>query len=65
MELSNATPILRILDEAKAREFELLLKDYKFSKPGVQQTPWETREMTIVDPFRNRLIFAERLTRVS
>lgn len=120
MKLSQALPILRILDEAKAREFyigflgfsidwehrfgeqfplylqvsrdhciihlsehhgdcnpggalrietgdidrlnqELLQKDYKYAKPGVEQTPWKTREMSISDPFGNRLLFFERI----
>jgi methyltransferase (TIGR00027 family) len=116
MKLSQPVPILRILDEAKAREFyvdflgfsidwerrvddnaplylqvsregctlhlsehdgdcnsggairietddvealnrELLEKNDKFAKPGMSDTPWETREMGIKDPFGNRLVF--------
>ena len=118
MKLSSPTPILRIFDEAKAKEFyvgflgfsvawehrfgenfplylqisrdscvihlsehhgdcspgsavriqvddvgalnhELLLKNYRFAKPGVQSTEWKTREMVVADPFGNRLIFFE------
>ncbi|TDU63183.1 hypothetical protein EI77_04391 [Prosthecobacter fusiformis] len=36
-------------------------KDYVNAKPGCQKTEWGTVEMTIHDPFGNRLIFAERL----
>ena len=120
MKLSNTIPILRILDETKAREFyvgflsfsidwehrfddnfplylqasrdhciihlsehhgdcnpggairietseidninhELLQKHYKYAKPEVEQTSWKTREMKIIDPFGNRLIFFERI----
>lgn len=120
MSLSNPIPILRIFDEAKAREFyvdflgfsvdwehrfaenfplylqvskdECILplsehhgdanpgtairvgtddvaalklalqrKDYRYAKPGVEETPWQTREMKVADPFGNRLIFVERL----
>jgi catechol 2,3-dioxygenase-like lactoylglutathione lyase family enzyme len=116
MSLSSTTPILRIFDEAKAKEFyvgflgfsvdwehrfgdnfplymqisrdrciihlsehhgdsspgsalrietddvgavnqELLQKDYRYAKPGVESTPWKTKEMSIADPFGNRLIF--------
>jgi uncharacterized glyoxalase superfamily protein PhnB len=116
MPLSAATPILRIFDEAKAREFYvefldfvidaehrfddnaplymmirkdecvvhlsghhgdaspgsairirttdvralnrlLLEKKYRYARPGVETTPWNTAEMTITDPFGNRLIF--------
>lgn len=121
MKLSKITPILRIFDEAKAKEFyvnflgfqvdwehrfaddlplymgiskgdcvlhlsehfgdgtpgtairietddvdayqqELLAKQYKHARPGVQNQPWGTREMSIHDPFGNRLVFAMTLT---
>lgn len=39
---------------------ELLAKAYKYARPGIQKTPWGTREMTISDPFGNRLIFVEQ-----
>lgn len=32
-------------------------KKYKYARPGVQDQPWGTREMSIRDPFGNRLIF--------
>lgn len=33
-------------------------KNYKYSKPGnPQDQPWGTREVSITDPFGNRLIF--------
>jgi catechol 2,3-dioxygenase-like lactoylglutathione lyase family enzyme len=119
MKLGRITPILRIFDENKAREFyveflgfkvdwehrfepdlplymqvskdecilhlsghfgdgspgahirieittldefhqSLLAKRYKHARPGIENTPWKTREMTIADPFGNRLTFAER-----
>ena len=31
---------------------------YKNSRPGIEDTPWGTREMTISDPFGNGLSFA-------
>jgi uncharacterized glyoxalase superfamily protein PhnB len=116
MPLSSPIPILRIFDEAKAREFyvdflgfaidwshrfeedlplymqvsrdgcrihlsehhgdccpgaairievvdvdaferELLDKRYGYARPGLEATPWNTREMAVKDPFGNRLIF--------
>ena len=118
MSLSSATPILRIFEEAKAKEFygsflgfsvdwehrfgdefplymqvskdncvlhlsehhgdgmpgsafrietddvgalnqELLDKAYRYVKPSVEEKLWNTKEMTITDPFGNRLIFFE------
>lgn len=116
MQLSHTTPILRIFDEAKAREFyvdflgfrvdwehrfapdlplylqvsragcvlhlsehhgdacpgaamriacddidalhaELSGKRYRHARPGIEQTPWRTRDLTVHDPFGNRLTF--------
>jgi catechol 2,3-dioxygenase-like lactoylglutathione lyase family enzyme len=114
--LGKTTPILRIFDEAKAREFyvgflgfhvdwehrfepdlplymqvsrdgcvlhlsehhgdcspgaalridtndldgfqaELASKRYKYARPGIEETPWGTRDMSVKDPFGNRLTF--------
>ena len=119
--IRNTTPVLRIFDEAKAREFyvdflgftvewehrfedglplycevsrdsvkihltehhgdcspgaafrietdnlnalheELSAKNYKYARPGVDQMSWGTREMTVRDPFGNRLTFVEPAT---
>lgn len=38
---------------------ELEVKDYKFAKPQVEKTDWETLELSITDPFSNRIIFWE------
>ncbi len=37
----------------------LRAKQYRYAKPGVEATPWETREMRISDPFGNTLVFWE------
>lgn len=39
----------------------LLAKDYKHAKPGLEETEWGTRQMSIQDPFGNRLTFSEQL----
>jgi catechol 2,3-dioxygenase-like lactoylglutathione lyase family enzyme len=60
----DATPgsALRIevegLDELHA---ELTAKNYRNARPGIEQQPWG-RDMSITDPFGNRLVFSE-LTR--
>ena len=117
MKLGSVTPILRIFDEAKAREFyvdylgftvdwdhrfgpgmplylqvsrgdcvlhlsehhgdccpgaalrievddvdalhaELAAKRYAYARPAIEDTPWETRELSVKDPFGNRLTFS-------
>lgn len=40
---------------------QLLAKDYRYAKPGIEETPWETREMSISDPSGNRLVFVEEI----
>lgn len=36
---------------------ELSRKDYGFARPEVDDTPWGTKEMSVKDPFGNRLTF--------
>jgi uncharacterized glyoxalase superfamily protein PhnB len=38
---------------------ELAAEQYTFARPGVENMPWGTRDMTITDPFGNRLTFTE------
>jgi catechol 2,3-dioxygenase-like lactoylglutathione lyase family enzyme len=45
-------------DDVDAYHAELATKDYKYAKPGVESPPWGGREMSIKDPFGNRLTFA-------
>ncbi|RWP02578.1 MAG: VOC family protein [Mesorhizobium sp.] len=40
---------------------ELIAKKYRFARPGVEETPWQTREVTVGDPFGNRLTFYENV----
>jgi catechol 2,3-dioxygenase-like lactoylglutathione lyase family enzyme len=37
----------------------LLAKAYTYARPGIEAKPWGSREMAIMDPFFNRLVFAE------
>ena len=96
MSLGRTTPILRIFDEAKAREFYVQYLGFRVdwehrfepdlsvymqvsrdacilhlsehhgdgspgwrsgSTPMASTTPWGTREMSVKDPFGNRLTF--------
>ena len=36
---------------------ELLAKAYKFARPGIEETPWGSRDLSVKDPFGNRLTF--------
>ena len=44
-----------------AFQAELRSKDYKYARPGIEATPWGTRDMFVTDPFGNRLTFTEHL----
>jgi catechol 2,3-dioxygenase-like lactoylglutathione lyase family enzyme len=39
---------------------ELTAKAYKYGRPGIEDTPWGSRDMSIRDPFGNRLTFTNK-----
>ncbi|UJF31891.1 glyoxalase superfamily protein [Paenibacillus hexagrammi] len=41
---------------------ELLASRHPFSRPGLTRTPWCTQEMTLIDPFFNKLTFYEDIS---
>ncbi len=44
-------------DDVDALQKELMGKRYKYGRPGVEDTPWNTRELNAYDPFGNRITF--------
>ena len=40
---------------------ELSDKKYKYMRPGIEQTEWGTRDLSVWDPFGNKLTFSERV----
>lgn len=49
---------LRIETENLEKYHELLInKEYKYARPGIQEMPWGSKDMSIADPFGNKLIF--------
>ena len=38
---------------------ELTERKCRFARPGLEETPWRTKEVTVADPFGNRLTFYE------
>lgn len=38
---------------------ELTARQYGFARPGIETMPWGNREMTLRDPFGNRLVFVQ------
>jgi catechol 2,3-dioxygenase-like lactoylglutathione lyase family enzyme len=43
--------------ELAAFQASLLIKQYRYARPGIQEMPWG-HEMSIGDPFGNKLIFS-------
>ncbi|MGI9204761.1 MAG: glyoxalase superfamily protein [Woeseiaceae bacterium] len=44
-------------DNLRALHDELSVKDYEFARPEIVDTPWGIQEMSIKDPFGNRVTF--------
>jgi catechol 2,3-dioxygenase-like lactoylglutathione lyase family enzyme len=38
---------------------ELQRRKYKYYRPGIQLQPWNAKEMSVIDPFGNRIHFSE------
>jgi uncharacterized glyoxalase superfamily protein PhnB len=60
----DATPgsAVRIsVEDIAALHRELVAKPYRFARPGLCETPWQTREISVTDPFGNRLHFFEEM----
>jgi catechol 2,3-dioxygenase-like lactoylglutathione lyase family enzyme len=45
-----------IVDDVHGLHAELHQRDYRYAKPGLEQLPWG-REVTVLDPFANRIVF--------
>ena len=39
---------------------EMASKDYKYSKPAIEQAAWGDRCFTVTDPFSNKVLFNEQ-----
>ena len=49
-------------DELETFQQQLLAKHYRFSHPQIQAMPWGSQDMTISDPFGNRLVFTNAIS---
>ncbi|MBJ8050986.1 VOC family protein [Bacillus cereus] len=47
------------IDDVKGYHSVLLSKEYAYSKPSIEKTPWDTIELTVIDPFSNRITLYE------
>jgi uncharacterized glyoxalase superfamily protein PhnB len=45
----------------EAMHEDLSSKKYKYAKPAIEFTPWNTKEMQVTDPFGNKINFYENM----
>jgi uncharacterized glyoxalase superfamily protein PhnB len=48
--------------ELEAFQQELAAKRYKYARPGIEEMPWGTRDMSVRDPFGNRITFTSAIS---
>jgi uncharacterized glyoxalase superfamily protein PhnB len=46
-----------VVDDIDALHAELTARHYGYARPEIEDTPWGSRELSIKDPFGNRLTF--------
>jgi uncharacterized glyoxalase superfamily protein PhnB len=49
-------------NELEEFQKQLLAKHYKYARPGIEQTPRGSRDMSVSDPFGNRLTFTSAIS---
>ena len=49
-------------NELAAFQQQLVAKQYKFARPEIEQMPWGSTDMSVGDPFGNRLTFTDAIS---
>jgi glyoxalase superfamily protein len=49
-------------NELETFQKQLLAKNSKYARPGIEQMPWGTSDMSIADPSGNRLTFTSAIS---
>ena len=50
------------VEDIDAYHAELTAKDYGYARPGIDDTPWGSRDISVKDPFGNRLVFTNAIS---
>ncbi len=50
------------IEDIDAYHAELIAKQYGYARPGIHDMPWGSRDMSIADPFGNRLTFTSAIS---
>lgn len=56
---SPGAKVFVVCDGLKAYHEELIAKNYRFNRPGLETAFWGALTMEVVDPFSNQLLFSE------
>ena len=57
--LSPPSLFLRRTSDVETFHAELADPTYRCAKPGIETRLWNTKEVTVIDPFASRLIFCQ------
>lgn len=49
-------------NELDAFHQDLISKNYRHFRPAIEETPWGSRDMLVIDPFGNRLTFTNAVS---
>ena len=49
-------------DELETFQRQLVAKSYKHARPEIEEMPWGSRDMSVCDPFGNRLTFTNAIS---
>lgn len=50
------------VDDIDVLHAELANKNYGYARPAIEATPWGTRDLSVKDPFGNRLTFTTAIS---
>jgi hypothetical protein len=48
---------MEVISMSFGKTTPILAKGYKFARPKIEKMPWGSRDMSVTDPFGNRLTF--------
>lgn len=49
------------IDDLKSFHSLLSKKEYPYSNPAIEKMPWNTIELSVIDPFSNKITFYEEI----
>ena len=55
------TKVILRMQDVSALHAELTAKAYRHQCPGLHDQPWGWRDLEVIDPFSNRLVFSQRI----